>query len=246
MKINAQLQRDVLDELQWDPSINAASIDVAADNGTVTLSGSIGSYSEKHTAERAAKRVRGVVSVVDSLIVQLPPAYLRTDADLAGAAKDALRWNTAVPHERVSVAADDGVLTLSGEVAYQFQRVAASEAVRFLVGAKGVDNRIKIAPSVRCGEIKQQIEKALVRNAETDASSIRVEAYGGKVILSGTVQSWAAYREATRAAWAAPGVSDVDNELDVKVSIDGAPRAHSASAQVKGSSHVSNSRRGAG
>ena len=107
------------------------------------------------------------------------------------------------------------MLRLTGEVAYQFQREAASEAVRFLVGAKGVDNHIKITPSVRCGEVKQQIERALVRNAETDARGIRVEAYDGKVILRGTVNSWAEYREASRAAWAAPGVYEVDNELDV-------------------------------
>lgn len=215
MKTNAQLQRDVRDELLWDPSINPANIEVAADSGSVTLSGSIGSYSEKYTAERDARRVRGVVSVADNLEVRLPPAYMRTDADLAGAAKDALRWNGSVPHERISVAADNGVLTFTGEVAYQFQREAASEAVRFLVGAKGVNNHLKITPSVRCGEVKQQIEQALVRNAETDARGIRVEAYDGRVILRGTVHSWAEYREASRAAWAAPGVHDVDNELDI-------------------------------
>jgi osmotically-inducible protein OsmY len=215
MKDNAQLQRDVLDELVWDPSINAAHIEVVAESGSVTLIGSIASYSEKYMAERDARRVRGVVSVVDRLDVVLPPAHMRTDADLAGAAKDALRWNTSVPHERISVAADNGLLTLTGEVAYQFQREAASEAVRFLVGAKGVNSQIKITPSVRCGAVKLQIEKALARNAETDARGIRIEAYDGKVTLRGTVHSWAEYREASRAAWAAPGVSAVDNELDV-------------------------------
>ena len=215
MKNNAQLQRDVLDELLWDPSINPANIEVSADDGAVTLSGTIGSYTEKYTAERDARRIRGVVSVFDNLEVRLPPAYERTDADVAGAAKDALRWNVSVPDERLSVSADHGLLTLTGEVAYQFQREAAYQAVRFLVGVKGVSNQIRIAPSVGAGELKEQIEKALVRSAETDAKSIHVETDEGKVTLRGTVHSWAEYREASRAAWAAPGVHDVENEISV-------------------------------
>ena len=215
MKNNAQLQRDVLDELLWDPSINPANIEVSADDGAVTLSGTIGSYTEKYTAERDARRVRGVVSVFDNLEVRLPPAYERTDADVAGAAKDALRWNVSVPAERLSVSADRGLLTLTGEVAYQFQREAAYQAVRFLVGVTGVSNQIRIVPSVRAGELKEQIEKALVRSAETDAKGIHVDADDGKVTLRGTVHSWAEYREAGRAAWAAPGVDEVENEISV-------------------------------
>jgi len=160
MRNNAELQRDVLDELLWDPSINATNVQVAANDGGVTLNGSIGSYTEMHAAERDARRVRGVFSVVNHLEVRLPPAYEQTDADLVGAAKDALRWNTMVPGDRISVSSDYGRLTLRGEVPYQYQREAAYNAVRSLVGVKSVDDQITIAPSVSPGEVKTQIEKA--------------------------------------------------------------------------------------
>ena len=168
MRNDAELQRDVLDELLWDPSINATNVQVAANDGGVTLNGSIGSYTEMHAAERDARRVRGVFSVVNHLEVRLPPAYERTDADLVGAAKDALRWNTMVPGDRISVSS-----------------------------------------------VKTQIEKALVRNAETDASNIRVDAQDGSVTLRGNVHSWAERDEAGWAAWAAPGVREVHNDLAV-------------------------------
>ena len=215
MRNNAELQRDVLDELLWDPSINATNVQVAANDGGVTLNGSIGSYTEMHAAERDARRVRGVFSVVNHLEVRLPPAYEQTDADLVGAAKDALRWNTMVPGDRISVSSDNGRLTLRGEVPYQYQRAAAYNAVRSLVGVKSVDDQITIAPSVSPGEVKTQIEKALVRNAETDASNIRVDAQDGSVTLRGNVHSWAERDEAGWAAWAAPGVREVHNDLAV-------------------------------
>ena len=217
MKNNAELQRDVLDELLWDPSINAANVEVAADDGTVTLRGSIASYTEKWAAKRAARRVRGAVSVVDDLEVQLPPADERTDADLAGTANDSLHWNRLVPHELISVTAANGRLTLTGEVPYHYQRDAAYNAVHSLFGVKDVNNHIRVRPSVSAGEVKTQIEKALVRNAETDAASIHVDTDGGNVTVSGKVHSWSELEEVTRAAWAAPGVHQVQNDLIVIV-----------------------------
>jgi osmotically-inducible protein OsmY len=215
MKNNAELQRDVLDELLWDPSINVANVEVAADRGTVTLRGSIASYTEKWAAEQDARHVRGVVSVVDNLEVRLPRANERTDADMVGTANDALRWNSLVPNERISVSAANGRLTLTGEVAQQYQREAADNAVRFLIGVKSVNNQIRISPSVMPVEVKDLIERALVRNAATDASNIHVDSDGGKVRLSGKVHSLAERDEAARAAWAAPGVHQVENDLSV-------------------------------
>jgi osmotically-inducible protein OsmY len=216
MTSEAELQRDVLDELLWEPSINAGTIRVAADHhGAVTLSGSIASYTEKWAAKRAAQRVRGVTSVMNNLEVRLPPTDLRTDADLAGTATDSLRWNKLVPHEQISVSAENGRLTLTGEVAYHYQRDAAYNAVRTLVGVRDVNNHIRVKPTVHAGEVKAQIENALVRNAETDARNIHVDTDGGKVTLTGKVHSYSERDEITRAAWAAPGVHAVENDLVV-------------------------------
>jgi osmotically-inducible protein OsmY len=215
MKSNAELQRDVLEELLSDPTVNVANVQVAADHGSVTLGGSIGSYTEKWQAKRAAQRVRGVISVINNLEVELPPADERTDADLAGTASDSLRWNKLVPHELISVTAANGRLSLTGEVPYHYQREAAYNAVRTLVGVKDVNNHIRVKPVVTIGEVKAHIEKALVRSAETDAANIHVGTDGGKVTLGGNVRSWSESEEVVRAAWAAPGVHEVQNDLIV-------------------------------
>jgi osmotically-inducible protein OsmY len=215
MKTNAELQHDVLEELLWDPSINAANLQVRADHGAVTLGGSIASYTEKWAAKRAAERVRGVVSVVNNIEVRLPADDERTDADLAGTASDALRWNRLVPHELISVAAVQGRLTLTGDVPYHYQREAAYNAVRTLVGVRDVNNHVRIRPSITPGSVKSDIEKALVRSAEIDAARIQVTTDGGTVSLSGSVHSWSERDEVGRAVWGAPGVQHVQNDLVV-------------------------------
>jgi osmotically-inducible protein OsmY len=214
MKTNAELEDDVLDELNWDPSINADKVEVSADEGTIKLSGSIGSYSEMHQAERDARRVWGVVAIVNDLDVRLPPASQRTDADLAGAARDALEWNALVP-PGIGVTADHGRLTLTGEADYNYQRQAAYDAVRWLIGITSINNQIRITPHVSAPDVKSKIERALVRNAEIDARNITVATSHGNVTLTGTVRSLAERDQAGWSAWGAPGVHDVHNELTV-------------------------------
>jgi osmotically-inducible protein OsmY len=215
MKTNAELQRDVLDELLSDPTVNAANIQVAADHGAVTLGGSIASYTEKWQAKRAAQRVRGAISVINNLEVELPQADGRNDADLERAASDSLRWNKLVPPECISVTAANGGLTLTGEVPYHSQREAAYSAVRTLVGVRGANNHVRLKPVVTIGEVKAHIEKVLVRIAERDAANIRVGADGDRVTLSGSVRSCFESEEVARAAWTAPGVREVQNDLVV-------------------------------
>jgi osmotically-inducible protein OsmY len=215
MKTDIQLQQDVLEELRWEPSVNPAEIGVAAKDGVVTLTGFVNSFGEKLTAEKATKRVQGVKAVAEEIEVRIPSMLKRTDADIARAALNALQWNTLVPDDRVTVKVEDGWVTLEGELDWGFQRDAAMEAVHYLTGVRGVTNLITVKPRVEPKEIKAKIAEAFKRSAELDANRIKVEALGGKVTLSGSVHSWVERDEAGRAAWAAPGVSAVDNHISV-------------------------------
>jgi osmotically-inducible protein OsmY len=211
-----ELQQDVLRELQWEPSINAAHIGVSVKSGVVTLTGHVDSYAEKYAAETAAKRVLGVRAVANELDVKLPDTNKRTDEDIALDAVSALKRHTLVPDDKIKTTVNDGWITLEGEVGWQFEKEAAEKAVRYLTGVKGVINSITVKPRVTPSDIKSKIEQALKRSAELDAQRITVEVEGGKVTLRGKVRSWAERDEAAREAWSAPGVWSVDNQIVVE------------------------------
>jgi osmotically-inducible protein OsmY len=213
------LQRDVREELRWDARLQPNEIGVAARDGVVTLTGWVDSYLKKWEAERAAHRVRGVVAVANDIEVRLPGSSERTDADIASAAVRALEWDALIPPGNVEVTVSRGWVTLDGQVEWQFQRRAAERAVRRLTGVLGVTNLITVKPAVepKPSDLKRRIEKALVRSAETDAERIQVKVEGGKVTLEGTVRAWAERDAAERVAWSAPGVTEVDNKIKIRL-----------------------------
>jgi len=215
MSHDGKLQERVLAELSWDPSIDAAHVGVAAANGVITLSGHVASFAQKHAAEEAARRVKGVEAVAEEIEVRLPFEAKRGDDQIAAAALERLNWDPTVPRHAAQVTVEAGWVTLTGQVEWNYQREAAEEDVRSLAGVVAVTNDITIAPKVDCESITDDITHALHRSWFFDPKTISVSAEDGKIRLTGTVHTPQERKVAAATAWAAPGVIDVRNELRI-------------------------------
>lgn len=215
MRPDSDIERDVKDELQWRPDLDATDIAVSVKNGVVTLTGFVHSYVDKYEAEAAAKHVAGVVGMANDIEVRLRSVDEKPDPEIAREAVAAIKSQLPYSWENIKLIVKDGWVNLEGEVEWQFQRDTAEKAVRRLQGVKGVNNLIKLKPRAQPSEIKRKIKEAFKRSAELDANRVVVEANSSEVILKGTVRSWAERAEAERVAWSAPGVTKVENQIVV-------------------------------
>lgn len=215
MDTNSSLQEKVLEELQWDPSIDAEHIGVTALDGIVTLTGYVKHYIDKKNAERAAKRVVNVKAVVDEIELQLAGSSQKTDLEIAESALAALKLNMSIPHDAIKLTVDNGWVTLDGKVDWNYQRLAAENTVKLMLGVKGITNKLAVKPMVCAADIKSKIQSALVRNAQFDANHITVDIRGEKAILGGSVRSWSEREQAATAVWSAPGITEVENNIRI-------------------------------
>ncbi|BEP55539.1 BON domain-containing protein [Variovorax sp. V118] len=215
MKTDAQLKTDVTHELEWDPSVNATNVGVAVKSGVVTLTGHLETHAEKYAVERIVQRVQGVQALAVELDVKLAPGHKRSDSEIAEAAEGALKWHSEIPKDGILVRVEKGWVTLKGEVDWDFQRRAAARAVQSLIGVVGVANNITLKVHATPADISIRIREALERHALDESKRIEVAVSGSKAVLRGTVHSWAERLAAQGAAWAAPGIASVQNDLRV-------------------------------
>jgi osmotically-inducible protein OsmY len=215
-KSDMQLKRDIEEELRFDPRVNAARIGVAVEMGAVSLSGAVDTYPEKWAAEDATKRVSGVRTVAQDLTVKVLGDHVRSDSEIAAATQSVLTWDVLVP-QTVTARVHQGVVTLEGQVTWNYQRAAAEGAVRRLTGVVAVNNSIMLEPQASVEQVKEKVQAALQRQATSDAKSIHVQASGGKVTLTGHASSWQSIEDAANAAWAAPGVTEVVDHVKMSM-----------------------------
>lgn len=216
MKTDIQIQKDVMDELKWQPFLQSSEIGVSVTDGVVTLSGQVDNYGKKLAAENAAKKVSGVKAIAEDIRVGVSPSYRKTDMEIAVAVINALKWHTAIPDDRIKIKVEDGVVKLEGEVEWDFQRTSAKNAVQYLTGVHSVLNLITVRPKLSADDLEKKIRAAFHRSATVDSGKVNVAVLGNKAILTGTVRSFAEKEEAEDAVWAAPGVFSLESKLVVE------------------------------
>lgn len=219
VKTDLQIQRDVIEELKWDPALNASEIGVAVINGVVTLSGYVDTFREKRSAENAALRITGVKAVAEDIVVKLVAEDKKNDTDIAKAIINALDWHSAIQNEKIKIKVESGWVTLEGEVEWKYQKDAIKTTVESIYGVTGISDLIIVSPKVSVQDVKKKIKEALHRSATVDSERIQIEMVGNKVLLKGKVRSYAEKMDAEYAAWALPGVESVKNELEIEISV---------------------------